>query len=85
MQIDTDLLAVGREIARFRNARRMSQEQLAELAGLHRNYVSLVERGQRNPKLKTLFMIAEALSTTPSELLANIPALASSSRKCGDA
>lgn len=85
MQIDTDLLAVGREIARFRNARRMSQEQLAELAGLHRNYVSLVERGQRNPKLKTLFMIAEALSTTPSELLANIPAPASSSRKCGDA
>lgn len=73
MQIDIDLLAVGREIARVRNARRMSQEQLAELAGLHRNYVSLVERGQRNPKLKTLFLIAEALGTTPSELLVNIP------------
>jgi len=73
VQIDANLLAVGREIARRRTAKRMSQERLAELAGLHRNYVGLVERGQRNPTLKTLFAIAEALDSTLTELFADVP------------
>lgn len=73
VQTDDDLLAIGRQIARLRSARRMSQEQLAELAGLHRNYVGLVERGQRNPRLKTLIAIAEALNATLAELFEGVP------------
>ena len=49
-----------------------SQEKLAELAGLHRTYISDLERGQRNPTLTTLVKIAQALSMTVSMLLVGV-------------
>ncbi len=49
--------------------RDISQVALAEAAGLHRTYISLIERGQRGPKLETLVALARALGMTPSELL----------------
>jgi len=48
---------------------KMSQEHLAELAGLHRTYVSAVERGERNISLKNVQRIAEALEVQPYQLL----------------
>jgi transcriptional regulator with XRE-family HTH domain len=71
--IDAELLAAGREIARLRAARGISQERLAEVAGLHRNYVGMVERGERNPTLKTLLAIADALDTGLADLFTTIP------------
>jgi transcriptional regulator with XRE-family HTH domain len=47
----------------------LSQEKLAELSGLHRTYISDLERGIRNPTITTIFTLCKALSTTPSELL----------------
>ena len=47
----------------------ISQEELADRAGLHRTYVSSIERAQRNVALKNIFRIADALGTTPGELL----------------
>jgi len=71
--VDNELLAAGREIARLRTARGLSQERLAEVAGLHRNYVGMVERGERNPRLKTLIAIATALETSLADLFAGLP------------
>ena len=50
------LHALGEELRASRLRRGMSQEELAGRAGLHRNYVGLLERGQRNP---TLLVLAE--------------------------
>ncbi|MBI2773315.1 MAG: helix-turn-helix transcriptional regulator [Chloroflexi bacterium] len=61
---------VGRVIRRFREDRGYSQERLAETAGLHRTYISLVERGQRNISVDALNQIAEALDVYASRLLA---------------
>lgn len=72
MTSDPHLLVVGREIARIRAARGISQERLAELASLHRNYVGLVERGERNPTLKTLIAVAEALDVSLAEMFAGV-------------
>jgi len=47
----------------------LSQEKLAEFAGLHRTYISDIERGIRNPTITTIFTLCKALNTTPSELL----------------
>lgn len=52
-----------------REQRQLSQEELADLAGLHRTYISLLERGQRNPSLDVMSRIAAALDTTPSAIL----------------
>ena len=52
-----------------RNKRGLSQEDLAAKADIHRTYLSGLERGIRNPTLKVLERLAEALETTPSRLL----------------
>jgi transcriptional regulator with XRE-family HTH domain len=46
-----------------------NQERLADLAGLHRNFIGLTERGQRNPTFLTLVAICSKLGLALSELL----------------
>lgn len=53
----------------MRQARGLSQEALADIAGLHRTYVSSVERCERNATLDTLDRLSLALGITPSDLL----------------
>jgi transcriptional regulator with XRE-family HTH domain len=48
----------------------LSQEGLADLAGMHRTYVSEIERGLRNPSYRNLFKLARALDVPLSELVA---------------
>jgi transcriptional regulator with XRE-family HTH domain len=62
-------LAVARVVRATRSRANLSQEALAELAGLHRTYISLLERGRRSPTLTTLERIAHALSVAPPKLL----------------
>lgn len=61
---------VGLNLKRLREAKGLSQEALAFEAGLHRTYVSGVERGVRNPTVTVLEKIALALNATTAELLA---------------
>ena len=60
---------VGSNVKRFRKERGFSQEELAFECGLHRTYVSGVERGTRNPTVVVLEKIAKALGIATSWLL----------------
>ena len=60
---------VGRNVRRFRTERRLTQEQLANLSGFGQQYISDLERGLRNPTVVTLYELAQALNTTPIELI----------------
>jgi transcriptional regulator with XRE-family HTH domain len=62
-------LAAARVVRDARKRAELSQEALAELAGLHRTYVSLLERNLRSPTLATLEAIARALGIAPAELI----------------
>lgn len=60
---------VGANLRRAREEVGISQEELADRAGLHRTYVSGVERGVRNPTVNVLEKIAKALKIKSSTLL----------------
>jgi len=53
----------------LRHAKNISQEKLAEIAGLHRTYVGSVERGERNVTLSSLEVLAAALGVSVPYLL----------------
>jgi transcriptional regulator with XRE-family HTH domain len=59
----------GTRIQRLRTMAGWSQEELADRTGLHRTYISGVERGVRNPTLLVVYKFALAFSISPSELL----------------
>ena len=60
--------ALGEAIRIQRSARRLSQLELAEKSGLHRTYISDVERGGRNPTIQCIERIARALGIPISKL-----------------
>jgi transcriptional regulator with XRE-family HTH domain len=60
---------LGLRVRVVRTRRQMSQDDLAQLAGLDRTYVSRVERGAHNVTVLTLIRVAEALDVVPGELL----------------
>ena len=64
------LAGLGQAIREQRTARSLSQEELSLLTGVHRNYIGGVERGERNPTLQTISILATALGIRTSELIA---------------
>lgn len=52
---------VGKNIKKARISACLSQESLAEISGLHRTYISSVERGERNISIENLYKISNAL------------------------
>ena len=61
-------LLLGNAIKEQRNAQGLSQEELAARAGLHRTYVSEVERGERNPSIASIEKLAQALKVSFTSL-----------------
>jgi transcriptional regulator with XRE-family HTH domain len=68
-------IAFGLSVRRLREEHHLSQEELAHRTGLHRNHVGEIERGEANPTLKTVDVIARALDLSASELIARSEAL----------
>jgi transcriptional regulator with XRE-family HTH domain len=62
----------GRLIRRRREAAGLTQETLAHEAGLHRTYISLLERGQRAPTIEVLRRLAKAFKTTMTAIIAEL-------------
>jgi transcriptional regulator with XRE-family HTH domain len=60
---------LGTNLRRLREAKGLSQEAFAFEAGIHRTYVSDIERGARNPTITVVENLAAALGVTASELL----------------
>jgi transcriptional regulator with XRE-family HTH domain len=62
---------LGRNVRRFRRQQKLTQEQLAFEAKIDLTYVGGIERGKRNPSLKVMARIADALSVPLVKLLAD--------------
>ena len=62
----------GYNLRKIRKAKNLSQENLADLCGLHRTYVGSIERGERNVSLKNIVSLARALDVSPANLLEGI-------------
>lgn len=60
---------LGKKVRHYRKLKGMTQEQLAHEAEMERSYVSDLERGTRNPSVRALGRIAEALGIEPHLLL----------------
>lgn len=63
---------VGDRIRLLRNERNLSQDKLAERAGLHNTYIGQVERGEKNVTIESLEKIVNALGISFEELFKNI-------------
>lgn len=66
-------LAFGACLRKLRHDKLMTIEQVADIAGLHENYISSVERGERNVSLFNIWRIASGLGLTAAELMADLP------------
>jgi transcriptional regulator with XRE-family HTH domain len=62
----------GTRIRAIRKDLAMSQEELGEVAGLHRTYIGHLERGEVNPSLINILRVAKALKVDPSNLVSGL-------------
>lgn len=68
--MENDILTqFGSRVKELRIKNKLTQEQFAQKTGLHKNYIGMVERGERNPSLINIQIIAKGLNVTISELM----------------
>lgn len=61
---------MGKTVRQIRQAKGLSQAELAKRAGLSREYINKIEAGKYDPPLSTINALAEALGVTPGKLMA---------------
>ena len=61
MTTDEGMVAFGKRVREVRKAKGISQEKLAEMAGIDRSYMGNIERGEKNITLKKIYEICDAL------------------------
>lgn len=69
VELSSVTVRFGRKLREIRSQKGISQEELAERAGLHRTYVSSVERGERNISIMNIEKLARALGVTLADLM----------------
>ena len=62
------LVRFGKRIRELRKGSDLSQKKLGELTGFHKNYVGMIERGERNPSLENIEVFANTFEMSLSEL-----------------
>lgn len=62
----------GKVLRELRVSKGVSQEKLAEYCDLDRTYISLLERGLRQPTISTIFKLAKALKVTPADIIQRV-------------
>ncbi|MCL2647454.1 MAG: helix-turn-helix domain-containing protein [Phycisphaerales bacterium] len=67
-EFKVEQVAFGKAVRKFRLRAKLSQEKLAALAGLHRNYMGTAERGQQNVSLASICRICRALNVSLKQL-----------------
>ena len=65
IMVEQSLKRIGNNIRSARKSKNLSQEKLAELVGVSRNYIGMIERAEANVPTKTLIEIAFALNVHP--------------------
>lgn len=69
MTIDERMIAFGRRVRELRKSKGISQERLAEMAGIDRSYMGNIERGEKNITLKKAYEICDALDVKIEDLV----------------
>ena len=74
MQVDktlmkNEVIQFGKKLREVRLKKKLSQGDVARILGVHRSYISGLERGRRNPSLLTVHRVAKALGISANELM----------------
>lgn len=67
-----DYRSIGENIRKYRKTKKMTQETLAECAGLSVNYIGSIERGEKLPSLETFIVILNQLGVTADCILQDV-------------
>jgi|TARA_B100001179_G_C18601052_1_gene410293 transcriptional regulator with XRE-family HTH domain len=69
MTTDERMIAFGKRVREMRKSKGISQERLAEMAGIDRSYMGNIERGEKNVTLKKVYEICDALEVKIQNLV----------------
>ncbi len=73
----------GLVLRKFRTLNELSQEKLSQECGLDRSYISLLERGLRQPSLTTILLLSKALDTTAANMVSSVEEILNENIKNG--
>lgn len=74
-------IAFGKVLREKRRLSKLSQEKLSQESGLDRSYISLLERGLRQPTLKTILLLSDPLNIQASKMVEEVETILNENRK----